>query len=78
MLEIDGLVSRGELRLNWTYSTAIHQRATIAHLAEAFLDALRQLIDYCLTASEDPGYTPSDFPQMSLSQGELDDLLASL
>ncbi|MEM1293317.1 MAG: amino acid adenylation domain-containing protein, partial [Cyanobacteria bacterium P01_H01_bin.162] len=78
LLEIDGLVSRGQLRLNWTYSTAIHQHATIAHLAEAFLDALRQLIDYCLTADEDAGYTPSDFPHMQLSQGELDDLLADL
>ena len=78
LLEIDGLVSRGQLRLNWTYSTAIHQRNTIAHLAEAFLDALGQLIDYCFTTDEDAGYTPSDFPHMSLSQGELDDLLADL
>jgi len=78
LLEIDGLVSRGKLRLNWTYSTAIHQRDTIAHLAEAFLDALRQLINYCLTTDEDAGYTPSDFPHMQFSQGELDDLLADL
>ncbi|MEO1298542.1 MAG: condensation domain-containing protein, partial [Cyanobacteria bacterium J06636_16] len=78
LLEIDGLVSGGQLRLNWTYSTAIHDRATITYLANSFLDSLRQLIDYCLTTEEDAGYTPSDFPHMSLSQGELDDLLADL
>ncbi|MEO1069617.1 MAG: condensation domain-containing protein, partial [Cyanobacteria bacterium J06638_6] len=78
LLEIDGLVSRGQLRLNWTYSIAIHKPDTITSLAGAFLDALRQLIDYCLTTEEDAGYTPSDFPQMSLSQGELDHLLADL
>ncbi|MEB3357178.1 MAG: amino acid adenylation domain-containing protein [Synechococcales bacterium] len=78
LLEIDGLISRRQLRLNWTYSTAIHQCDTITHLAEAFLDALQQLINYCLTAAEDAGYTPSDFPHMSLSQGELDDLLSDL
>ncbi|MEL6765038.1 MAG: condensation domain-containing protein, partial [Cyanobacteria bacterium J06607_6] len=78
LLEIDGLVSGGQLRLNWTYSTAIHDRATITYLANSFLDSLRQLIDYCLTTDEDAGYTPSDFPHMSLNQGELDDLLADL
>ncbi|MEM6716065.1 MAG: condensation domain-containing protein, partial [Cyanobacteria bacterium P01_C01_bin.147] len=77
-LEIDGLVSRRQLRLNLTYSTAMHQQATIASLADAWLAALRQLIDYCLTTGQDAGYTPSDFPHMQLSQGELDDLLADL
>ena len=78
LLEIDGLVSRGQLHLHWAYSTAIHRRAAIASLAEDFVAALRQLIEHCLTTDEDVGYTPSDFPQMSLSQDELDDLLADL
>ncbi|MEO0406589.1 MAG: amino acid adenylation domain-containing protein [Cyanobacteria bacterium P01_A01_bin.135] len=77
LLELDGLVSRGQLRLIWTYSTALHRRDTIARLADQFLTALRQLIDHCLT-NEDTGYTPSDFPHMGLDQGELDDLLAEL
>ena len=78
LIEIDGLVSRGQLHLNWTYSTAIHDRTTIANLANGFLDSLGRLIDYCVTTDEDSGYTPSDFPHMTLSQGELDDLLAEL
>ena len=78
LLEIDGLVSRGQLHLHWAYSTAIHRRATIAALAEGFIATLQQLIEHCLTTDEDVGYTPSDFPQMSLSQAELDDLLADL
>jgi hypothetical protein len=35
-------------------------------------------MDHCLSAESDLGYSPSDFPQMALSQAELDDLLANL
>ncbi|MEM8604383.1 MAG: condensation domain-containing protein, partial [Cyanobacteria bacterium P01_H01_bin.121] len=78
LIEIDGLVSRGQLRLNWSYSTAIHKTETITSLADEVIAALCELIDYGLSAKADQGYTPSDFPQMQLSQGDLDDLLASL
>jgi amino acid adenylation domain-containing protein/non-ribosomal peptide synthase protein (TIGR01720 family) len=77
LLEINGIVTGGQLRLDWIYSRAIHRRTTIATLSQQFMVALRTLIDHCLSP-EAGGYTPSDFPQMQLDQAELDELLADL
>jgi non-ribosomal peptide synthase protein (TIGR01720 family) len=77
LIDINGLVTQGQLRLYWTYSEAIHRRATIEHLANAFMATLRQLIQHCL-AGDSNGYTPSDFPHMQLSQDALDQLLERL
>jgi non-ribosomal peptide synthase protein (TIGR01720 family) len=77
LLEVNAVVAQGQLRMYWTYSEAIHRRATIEQLADAFMDALRQLIQHCLTGNHG-GYTPSDFPQMHLSQDALDQLLERL
>lgn len=77
LLEIDGMVAGGQLRLNWTYSQNIHHPATIERLAESFIEALRLLIAHC-QSQEASGYTPSDFPEAELSQTELDKLLAKI
>jgi non-ribosomal peptide synthase protein (TIGR01720 family) len=77
LLDINGIVAGGQLRLDWTYSEAIHRRDTIENLAGRFIEALRSLIAHC-RSKEAEGYTPSDFPQMQLSQDELDELLAEL
>ncbi len=77
LLEINGLIERNQLRLNWTYSQAIHQQATITKLAEDFIRALRSLIAHCQSPNAG-GYTPTDFPQMQFSQQELDSLIAEL
>ncbi|NEQ20420.1 MAG: amino acid adenylation domain-containing protein [Microcoleus sp. SIO2G3] len=77
LLDINGIVAGGQLRLDWTYSEAIHRRDTIEKLAGRFIEALRSLIAHC-QSKEAQGYTPSDFPQMQLSQDELDELLAEL
>lgn len=77
LLEIDGMVTGGQLRLNWTYSQNIHHPATIKRLAESFIEALRLLIAHC-QSQEAGGYTPSDFPEAELSQTELDKLLAKI
>ncbi len=92
LLDINGIVAGGQLRLDWTYSEAIHRRDTIENLAGRFIEALREalakrdevqlsrresLIAHCQSKDAE-GYTPSDFPQMQLSQDELDELLAEL
>lgn len=77
LIEINGIVAGGQLRLNWTYSKAIHRQVTIESLAQSFLEALRELITHCLSPNAG-GYTPSDFPQMQFSQEELDELLGEL
>ncbi|NEQ96452.1 MAG: amino acid adenylation domain-containing protein, partial [Cyanothece sp. SIO2G6] len=77
VLEINGLVTGGCLRLDWSYSSGLHRRETIQQVAESVMAQLRQLIKHCCEP-EAGGYTPSDFPEMELSQSELDDLLADL
>ncbi|MEM9212761.1 MAG: amino acid adenylation domain-containing protein [Cyanobacteria bacterium P01_F01_bin.150] len=77
ILEINGLVTGGRLRLDWSYSNGLHRKETVYQVAESVMDYLRRLIDHCCDPDAG-GYTPSDFPEMSLSQGELDDLLADL
>ena len=76
LLEINGIISAGQLRLDWVYSQAVHRRSTIINLTKQYMTALRNLIQIC--CNEIGGYTPSDFPQMQLSQDELDDILKDL
>lgn len=76
LLEINARVVSGQLRVDWTYSN-VHHPQTIANLAQEYMVKLRTLINYC-TLPVAGGYTPSDFPQMQLTQAELDDLLAEL
>ena len=78
LIEINAVVSRDQLHLHWTYSRGIHYQETIEALATDYLTQLNVLIDYCLASETDHGYSPADFPQMELGQGELDDLLDSL
>jgi non-ribosomal peptide synthase protein (TIGR01720 family) len=70
-LEVIGLVSGGQLQITWTASAELHQRATIERLAGRYMQALRDLIDHCLSP-EAGGYTPSDFPEAELSQEAMD------
>ena len=74
LLDINVGVSDGQLRLVWTFSRNRHRQNTIAPLAHAFMEALRALIAHCLSP-EAGGFTPSDFPEVDLSQEDLDRLL---
>src|SRR5207247_835646 len=74
LLDVNGGVAGGRLRLNWTYGGQIYRRETIVRLAEDFLAALREIISHCLSI-EAGGYTPSDFPLARLDQQALDRLL---
>ena len=82
--------ARGIWAIKWSFvglfATALFQvvvvyfSGSVALLADTihnFGDALRLLIDHCQSPRVG-GYTPSDFPEAGLSQGELDDLLAEL
>jgi non-ribosomal peptide synthase protein (TIGR01720 family) len=71
------MVSGGELRLDWTYSTSIHSQETVEHLAQSFVEELRALIARSRTGDK-IDYSPSDFPRANLSQDELNKVLAKL
>ena len=77
LLAVDAAVSGGRLAATWTYGPRVHQRPTVARLAQAFADELRALIEHC-RHPEAGGYTPSDFALAGLDQEGLDSLLAQL
>ncbi|MFM2315515.1 MAG: hypothetical protein RLZZ04_4793, partial [Cyanobacteriota bacterium] len=76
-LDINCLVTAGELQITWSYGSQIHQRDTIERLAQSYLQNIRALIEHC-QSEEAYGYTPSDFPKTQLNQSELDELLKLL
>src|SRR5262249_48432771 len=45
VIEINALVSGGQLQVFWTYSESLHRRPTIERIANAFVDRLRELVD---------------------------------
>jgi amino acid adenylation domain-containing protein/non-ribosomal peptide synthase protein (TIGR01720 family) len=77
LVEVNGLIVEGQLQLNWTYSSNLHQQRTIEGLAQNFVATLRSLITHC-QSPEIGGYTPSDFPEINLNQEKLDEVLAEI
>jgi non-ribosomal peptide synthase protein (TIGR01720 family) len=77
LINIIGVVSGGELRLDWTFSESIHREETITRLAHSFVAELRNLIAESRT-SDRVAYSPSDFPSAQVSQEELNKVLAKL
>jgi amino acid adenylation domain-containing protein/non-ribosomal peptide synthase protein (TIGR01720 family) len=74
LLDVHGSIRDGQLSIGWNYCSNLHQRRTIERLANDFIESLRALIRHC--QSEDvAGYTPSDFPLVSLEQVKLDALV---
>jgi non-ribosomal peptide synthase protein (TIGR01720 family) len=76
-VEINGMVSGGRLQMRWGYSREVHRRETVQRVAEKFVEVLRELILHC-RRPDAGGFTPSDFPEATLSQRDLDELIAEL
>ena len=77
LLEGNAFVSNEQLWLTWTYSENLYKCATIESLTENCWQELRKIIAHC-QSPEAGGYTPSDFPDVELSQAQLDKALAEL
>ncbi|HMF55053.1 MAG TPA: amino acid adenylation domain-containing protein [Pyrinomonadaceae bacterium] len=77
LLEVNAGIFDGELRLDWSYSSELHNDTTIERLAKTFAQALRGIIEHCLSPGAG-GYTPSDFPLAKLDQQRLDELLKTV
>ncbi len=75
-LEINSLVSGGQLEVRWTYNSCFHPEAAIRRLADECVAALREVIHHC-QSPEAGGYTPSDFPLAQLDQSTLDRLVGA-
>ncbi|MEE4678018.1 amino acid adenylation domain-containing protein, partial [Pseudomonas alliivorans] len=72
-LSINGQVYGGELRLSWSFSSAVFETGTVQRLADDYALELQQLIAHC-TAQGVSGVTPSDFPLARLTQAQLNSL----
>ena len=75
-LTVEGQVYAGELTLQWGYSSAMYDDASIQQLADGYLQELHALIAHCLQVPAGQ-VTPSDFPLASISPAQLDQLPAS-
>ncbi|MDQ3194316.1 MAG: condensation domain-containing protein [Bacteroidota bacterium] len=76
-LEINSIISDGKLRIDFTFSRNNFHKETIENFSRIYMDVLKNIIEHC-AASENGGYTPSDFSASGLDQHELDNLLANL
>jgi amino acid adenylation domain-containing protein/non-ribosomal peptide synthase protein (TIGR01720 family) len=71
LLDINGIIAGGQLRLDWTYSQAVHRQVTVESFAQHFIEALRSLITHC--QSPEAGIDPSsDFPRAKFSKQEIE------
>ncbi|HLZ60003.1 MAG TPA: condensation domain-containing protein, partial [Ktedonosporobacter sp.] len=77
LLEVQGLIVNGQLHMHWLFSEHFHRVQTIELLAKRYLERLRALITHCRTLGTG-SYTPSDFPELGLSQAMLDKALGKL
>jgi len=71
LIEVEGMVVGGQLRVNWTYSQTLHHPDTVESLAQGMEAVLRSLITHGQSGEVDR-YTPLDFPEAELTQAELD------
>ncbi|HEU0088804.1 MAG TPA: non-ribosomal peptide synthase/polyketide synthase, partial [Pseudonocardiaceae bacterium] len=71
LLDVIGQVESGQLELAWTYSSQVHDEATVQRLAEGMIQALREIIEHCAQPTAG-GRTPSDFPLARLDQETVD------
>ena len=47
LLEVNGSILEGNLRLDWTFNENIHRLSTIERVAQRCMDGMRSLIAHC-------------------------------
>ena len=69
-LDVEAQIQDGKLLVTWTYSTALHDRASIERLARRFDEALRGFVAQS-SAGRPAALTPADFPLVDLDDRAL-------
>jgi amino acid adenylation domain-containing protein/thioester reductase-like protein/non-ribosomal peptide synthase protein (TIGR01720 family) len=72
-LEINGMISGGQLRFTLGYHPKEYRKETILKLMTCFNESLRQIIKHCQT-KEEAELTPTDFGDQELSLEELEEI----
>jgi amino acid adenylation domain-containing protein/non-ribosomal peptide synthase protein (TIGR01720 family) len=76
-LTVTGQIVERQLVVNWEYSQKLHRASTIERLAEWLMEAVREILQQ--SRMGDTGfYMPVDFPHASVSQEDLDELIAKV
>lgn len=71
-ISLDAMIIDGQTCLEWTYNPELYQRETLENLAKDTINHLKSLITYCLDGQHH--YHPSDFPLVTLTQPQLDEI----
>ncbi|WP_193518780.1 hypothetical protein, partial [Nocardiopsis kunsanensis] len=74
LVDVVGRIEDDALVVDWSFSNLVHDRSTMAALADRYTDALRELVGFCLR-EDTGGATPSDFPLTHLDQTDIDHLV---
>jgi amino acid adenylation domain-containing protein/non-ribosomal peptide synthase protein (TIGR01720 family) len=77
LLGVHASVADGRLAVVWTYGERLYRRETIEGLAGRFREELERLVDACLATGAREARL-EDFPDVDLSQRELDNILGQL
>jgi amino acid adenylation domain-containing protein/non-ribosomal peptide synthase protein (TIGR01720 family) len=75
--EINAVVFRGSLRVDWTYDSEQYAKSTIERLADAHMEAVEHIVAEA-QVHPDTEPTIADFPDADLSTDELSNLLDEL
>ncbi|WP_067460931.1 non-ribosomal peptide synthetase [Actinomadura macra] len=59
LIEVNAVVVDGEFRVNWTYSTNLHDGATVGAFADDFIDRLTAVLDHCTAVGAEHGARPA-------------------
>lgn len=70
LLELTGLVTDGQLQVEWAFSPQIHHRETINTLAEHFNQALRMLVQSA-NSNQTSLYSAVDFPHIQATPDQI-------
>lgn len=74
-IEINTYFKDNILITNWSFTNLKYKEDTAKTLVKGFLNNLRETLEHCM-GKGDYSYTPSDFPEVNLSQDDLDNLLS--
>ncbi|HEX9935922.1 MAG TPA: condensation domain-containing protein, partial [Longimicrobium sp.] len=75
-VQVLATVTGGRLHARWIYPGHRFQGADVQRVADAFVEALREIVAHCRQSAG--GYTPSDFPLAGVGQAALDRALAEV
>lgn len=73
-LEVNIRIIDGVLQGAFSYSNTVYKEQTIEDLVRDFKNQIHEMSDHC-TKVDQGGYSPSDFKNADISQGDLDNLM---